>query len=269
MKKKVWKYLSLLRVGILEEMQFRLGAAVRLFGNIIYLIIIYFLWKAIFDSSPTEVVNGMTFTDTMIYLVLASALFSTMEMYVTWQMGRSVQSGNIVMDLLRPMGYTTYNLLLFSGNTLVSVFVNLVPTMVIVYLITNGGFVLSWNLLFFVAAVFFGTILNFFINFFVGVICFYTESIWGINIMKEVVVMLLSGASIPLAFFPETLQRIVYYLPFQAIYNTPLTLLIDNSLSTEKRLSMLGMQLFWLLIVGVISQMFLRVSMKRITVNGG
>ena len=164
MKKKVWKYLSLLRVGILEEMQFRLGAAVRLFGNIIYLIIIYFLWKAIFDSSPTEVVNGMTFTDTMIYLVLASALFSTMEMYVTWQMGRSVQSGNIVMDLLRPMGYTTYNLLLFSGNTLVSVFVNLVPTMVIVYLITNGGFVLSWNLLFFVAAVFFGTILNFFIN---------------------------------------------------------------------------------------------------------
>ena len=269
MKKKVWKYLSLLRVGVLEEMQFRLGAAVRLFGNIIYLIIIYFLWKAIFDSSPTEVVNGMTFTDTMIYLVLASALFSTMEMYVTWQMGRSVQSGNIVMDLLRPMGYTTYNLLVFSGNTLVSVFVNLVPTMVIVYLITEGGFALSWNLVFFAAAVFMGTILNFFINFFVGVICFYTESIWGINIMKEVIVMLLSGASIPLAFFPERLQQIVYYLPFQAIYNTPLTLLIDNSLSTEKRLSMLGIQLFWLVIVGIISQMFLRVSMKRITVNGG
>ena len=269
MKKKVWKYLSLLRVGVLEEMQFRLGAAVRLFGNIIYLIIIYILWKAIFDSSPTEVVNGMTFTDTMIYLVLASALFSTMEMYVTWQMGRSVQSGNIVMDLLRPMGYTTYNLLVFSGNTLVSVFVNLVPTMVIVYLITEGGFALSWNLVFFAAAVFMGTILNFFINFFVGVICFYTESIWGINIMKEVIVMLLSGASIPLAFFPERLQQIVYYLPFQAIYNTPLTLLIDNSLSTEKRLSMLGIQLFWLVIVGIISQMFLRVSMKRITVNGG
>lgn len=269
MKKKIWKYLSLLRVGVLEEMQFRLGAAVRLFGNIIYLIIIYFLWKAIFDSSPTEVVNGMTFTDTMIYLVLASALFSTMEMYVTWQMGRSVQSGNIVMDLLRPMGYTTYNLFVFSGNTLVSVFVNLIPTMVIVYLITSGGFALSWNLLFFMAAVFMGTILNFFINFFVGIICFYTESIWGINIMKEVIVMLLSGASIPLAFFPETLQRIVYYLPFQAIYNTPLTLLIDNNLSTNERLSMLGIQLFWLVIVGAVSQVFLRVSMKRITVNGG
>ncbi len=269
MKKKVLKYLSLLRVGVLEEMQFRLGAAVRLFGNIIYLIIIYFLWKAIFDSSPTEVVNGMTFSDTMIYLVLASALFSTMEMYVTWQMGRSVQSGNIVMDLLRPMGYTTYNLLVFSGNTLVSVFVNLIPTMLIVYFITGGGFALSWNLLFFAVAVFIGTILNFFINFFVGVICFYTESIWGINIMKEVIVMLLSGASIPLAFFPEKLQQIVYYLPFQAIYNTPLTILINRELSVNTVVSMLGIQIFWLVVMGVISQMFFRISVKRITVNGG
>lgn len=269
MKKKARKYLVLLRVGILEEMQFRLGAAVRLFGNIIYLIIIYFLWKAIFDCSPTDVVNGMTFTDTMIYLVLASALFSTMEMYVTWDMGRSIQTGNIVMDLLRPMGYTTYKMLLFSGNTLVSFLVNLVPTMIIVYLITGGGFALSWNLLFFAIAVFMGTILNFFINFFVGVICFYTESIWGINIMKEVVVMLLSGASIPLAFFPETLQRIMYYLPFQAIYNTPLTLLIDNGVSLEKRVAMLAVQMFWILIMGVVTQMFFRLSVKQITVNGG
>ena len=101
----------------------------------------------------------------MIYLVLASALFSTMEMYVTWQMGRSVQTGDIVLDLLRPIGYTTYNLLLFSGNTLVSVLVNLLPTMVIVYFITGGGFALSVNLIFFAVAVFMGTILNYFINF--------------------------------------------------------------------------------------------------------
>lgn len=269
MKKRIWKYLSLLRVGILEEMQYRLGAAVKLFGNVIYLIIIYFLWKAIFSCSPTDVVNGMTFEDTMIYLVLASALFSTMEMYVTWQMGRSVQTGDIVLDLLRPIGYTTYNLLLFSGNTLVSVLVNLLPTMVIVYFITGGGFALSVNLIFFAVAVFMGTILNYFINFFVGTICFYTESIWGINIMKEVVVMLLSGASIPLAFFPDTFQKVVYYLPFQAIYNTPLTLLINNSLSMQDRMGMLGIQLFWLIVVGIISQAFVSVSMRRITVNGG
>lgn len=269
MRMKLRKYTALLRVGILEEMQYRLGAAVKLFGNIIYLIIIYFLWKAIFDSSPTDVVNNMTFTDTMIYLVLASTLFSTMEMFVTWWIGRSVQTGDIILELLLPIGYSSLNLLQSSGNTIVAVVVNLIPTMAIVYLITGGGFALSVNLIFFAIAVVLGIVLNYYINFFVGTICFYTESIWGINIMKEVIVLLLSGASIPIAFFPETLQRVVHYLPFQAIYNTPLMLLIDNSLSTQERFSMLGIQVFWLIVVGSISHVFFRISIRRVTVNGG
>lgn len=269
MRKTMRRFLALARCGILEELQFRVGAIVRFVGNIIYLIIIYYLWKAIFDSSPTDVVNGMTFTDTMIYLVLASSLFSTMEMFVTWQMGYSVQSGDIVLDLLRPIRYEMYYLFLFSGNTLVSVLLNLLPTMIIVWFITGGGFALSINLLFFAIAVILGTILNFYINFIVGTICFYTESVWGVNKMKEVVVALLSGASIPLAFFPEFFQKIVYCLPFQAIYNTPLTLLINNSLSMEERVSMLLMQGFWLVVVGLISHVFLKVSMRRIVVNGG
>lgn len=267
--KTMRRLFALARCGILEELQFRLGAIVRLAGNMIYLVIIYYLWKAIFASSPSDVVNGMTFTDTMIYLVLASSLFSTMEMFVTWQMGHSVQSGDIVLDLLRPIGYETYYLFLFSGNTLVSVLVNLLPTMIIVWFLTDGGFALSVNLLFFTVAVLLGTILNYFINFIVGTICFYTESIWGVNKMKEVVVALLSGASIPLAFFPETFQKIVYCMPFQAIYNTPLTLLIDQSLSMQERFSMLGMQVFWLIVVGAVSHVFLKASMRRIVVNGG
>lgn len=267
--KNMRRFLALARCGILEELQFRIGAMVRLIGNIIYLIIIYYLWKAIFASSPTDVVNGMTFKDTMIYLVLASSLFSTMEMFVTWQMGYSVKSGDIVLDLLRPIGYEMYYLFLFSGNTIVSVLVNLLPTMIIVYFITGGGFALSFNLLFFVMAVILGTILNYFINFIVGTICFYTESVWGVDKMKEVVVALLSGASIPIAFFPETFQKVVYHLPFQAIYNTPLTLLIDNTMSMETRWSMILTQIFWLAVMALISHVFLKISMRRIVVNGG
>ncbi|MCL1901662.1 MAG: hypothetical protein FWG51_04630 [Firmicutes bacterium] len=63
------KYLSLIRVGILDSLQFRAGVFISIFGNIFYLIIIYNLWQAIYASSPTETVNGMTFTDTMIYSV--------------------------------------------------------------------------------------------------------------------------------------------------------------------------------------------------------
>ena len=70
------RLLAITRAGIMESLQFRLGIFVTLFANLIYLVLVYYLWKAIYDSSGTDVVNGMTFTDTMIYLILATALFN-------------------------------------------------------------------------------------------------------------------------------------------------------------------------------------------------
>ena len=70
------KYIALMRAGIMESLHFRLGTAVTLFANLIYLVLVYFLWKAVYASSGVDVVNGMTFNDTMIYLILATALFN-------------------------------------------------------------------------------------------------------------------------------------------------------------------------------------------------
>ena len=87
------KYLTLTRAGIIEALQFRLSFVVMIIGNLLYLIVVYFLWKAIYASAGTDVVNGMTFNDTLLYLVLATALFNFMEMYIVWEIGRSIQSG--------------------------------------------------------------------------------------------------------------------------------------------------------------------------------
>ena len=111
--------------------------------------------------------------------------------------------------------------------------------------------------------------INYNIDFFVGTICIYTESIWGINIMKQVIVLLLSGATIPIAFFPEPFRTITMYLPFQSIYNAPLTLLLNKEPDLKNVAVTLGTQLIWCVATLVISKLFWKVSLKRITVNGG
>ena len=58
------KYLTLTRMGVMESLQFRLSMLVIFAGNLLYLVVVYFLWKAIYASSGEEVVNGMTFHDT-------------------------------------------------------------------------------------------------------------------------------------------------------------------------------------------------------------
>ena len=112
---KIRRLTALTRAGIIESLQFRLGTAVMLFGNLIYLALVYFLWKAIYDSSGTDMVNGMTFHDTMIYLILATAIFNLLEMFIVWDMSRAIQSGEIIIHLLKPMRYRLYTFWSYTG----------------------------------------------------------------------------------------------------------------------------------------------------------
>lgn len=266
---KLKKYITLLRAGIIESMQFRLSMLITVICNLLYLLLIYYLWKAIYASSDSDVVNGMTFSDTMVYLVFASALFSFIEMWIVWNMGRDIQSGKIIVDLLKPMKYRTWLFFAGSGEIVVKFFSTFLPTAIVVYFVSKRAIPLGVNLLWFTGSVICSLLINYYINFMVGIICMYTESIWGVNIMKEVIIGLLSGATIPLAFFPAVLKKVAMALPFQAICNSPMELLLHNEYTILESAKVLGIQIIWLVVLGIISNWFFQISLKRITVNGG
>lgn len=263
------KYTTLLKAGVMEMLHFRLSVLVLIAGNMLYLAVIYFLWKAIFDSAGTESVNGMTFESTLIYLVLATALFNFMEMYIVWDMGRTIQSGKIVLDLIKPMDYKNYMFWSFSGNVAAQFFTTFLPTFIVIAIVTKGAIPMGTNLIAFAVSVILGIIINFNVDFIVGTVCLYTESIWGINIMKQVIVLLFSGATIPLAFFPEGLRRVVDILPFRAIYDAPLTILLSKNGITEDVLCTIAIQIVWVIILEILSRGFWKISLRQITVNGG
>jgi len=265
------KYIALVRAGIMESLHFRLGTVVTLFANLIYLVLVYFLWKAVYDSSGVDVVNGMTFTDTMIYLILATALFNFLEMFIVWDMSRSIQSGGIILDLLKPMQYRSYKFWSYSGSHVSQFVLAFIPTFIVVMIVTKGAIPIGLNLVRFMVSVILALVINFSIEMLVATLCLYTESTWGINIVKETIVLVLSGASIPLAFFPESIRNIISWLPFRAIYDIPLQVLLNKggSDTLEGLAKMWGMQLGWCVILGLAGVLFWNHAVKKITVNGG
>lgn len=266
---KIKAYFTLTRASVIEFLQFRMSAFVMLLGNLIYLIVIYNLWNAIYASVDGAVINGMSFNDTMIYLVLATAQFTFMEAYLVWDMGRSIQSGKIVLDLLKPISYDSYLLFSIFGGNLCAFFVTFIPTFIVVQVITHGVIHIGINILYYLIAALIGSLINFVIDFFVGTVCLYTQSIWGINIMKQVIVLFFSGATVPLAFFPEGLYKVAKFLPFHAIYDTPLQFLTSTSLTTGEAWWMIGQQLIWLIVMYASAKLFWKASERIITVNGG
>lgn len=262
------KYISLVRIGILEQIAFRMGLLATIAGNLIYIIIVYFLWKSIFLSVGDGTVGGMTFTQTIVYIVLAGALFYSMEVYLVWDAHRSIQSGKVINNLIKPIPYRMFLYFPYFGSIIVLLLTTFVPTFIVVYFLVEGEIRISINVLFFAISVILAVFINMNIDYFVSCILFYTQSTFGINIMKEVIVLLLSGATIPIAFFPEPLKSIVMYLPFQAIYNSPLVQL-NNEISLSGRFEIIGVQLVWVFVTLLISEVFFKKSITTITVNGG
>ena len=260
MKKYIKKYLTLTRAGMLDMMQWRSHLFITFLGNIIYLIIIYNLWQAIYASSPEDTVNGMTFTDTMIYLVMATAIYNSLSLWIVWDMSNQIQSGEMILNLVRPMSFRSNMLFSCLGANIMSFIMIFIPTFAIVRVMTGSAIPLGMNLVYFIIAISFALLINFYIDFFVGTICLYTESTWGVDSAKNVVVMLLSGAVIPLAFFPEKFRVIAEYLPFQAIYNIPLRILTGHASTFEEILPMYAVQIFWIVFMYIAGGLFWRKS---------
>lgn len=260
---------SLIKAGIMEQLHFRSSLLLIVVGNLVYLLLVYNLWKAIFASAGAEIINGMSFSDTMIYLVFATSLFNFMEMWLVWDMGDDIRTGKIVVDLLKPIPYHKLTFFRASGNCVVKFLTTFLPTAIVVYFVSGKAIPLGSNLIWFVLSVTCSLVINYYICFITGTICIHTESVWGINIMKEVIVGLLSGATVPLAFFPETLRRVVSYLPFQTVIHSPLDVLLHKEYELTKIAQIIGLQIFWLVALGVISHLFFGASLKKITVNGG
>ena len=82
---------------------YRAASLINLSANLVFIIILYFLWQAIYENK-TEL-NGMSFEQTFLYLVIASTLFNMYRTFTDYIISFDVTSGNIVNYLLKPMDY--------------------------------------------------------------------------------------------------------------------------------------------------------------------
>ena len=107
------------------------------------------------------------------------------------------------------------------------------------------------------------------IDYVIGLMGFYSESVWGLSITKEIIITVFSGALIPLQFFPAAMQKVLFWLPFQAIYHTPIMMLTRPDQSLKVLLPMMGVQLVWAVLLFVGARLFYNQAIKVLRIAGG
>ncbi|HEQ71631.1 MAG TPA: hypothetical protein ENN69_04000 [Spirochaetia bacterium] len=260
-------YLAFVKGYMTTFIVYRAGFIFTFIGNCVYMGLIYFLWKNIYSGAAT--LHGMSFNHVFVYLSLAGSLFVLFKTFAGWNISKKIIDGSIIMDLIKPLDFQLQTLFGAIGVALSSLITVTLPSVLVLFLVFGGSLNGGIGLFFFPIGLSFAFLISFALDYVVGLISFYTHSLWGINMTKEVVVSLFSGALVPLQYYPEALRAVVKYLPFQAIYHVPLTLATSPGLTPVDCLSLLFVQLCWVLILFTASRLFFRVAVRVLMVSGG
>ena len=235
--------------------------------DIVFFFILYFLWKAIYAEQSQ--IAGLSFQQTYVMLALSSCLFRTLSSGTEWDMCYSMMSGDIIIRMVKPVDYMMQLLAEKVGMTLTMMMTHTIPVFLIISLLFPGVIHFGWNFLLFLLCMCISFFVMFTFEFIIGVVTFYTESVWGISTIKDILISFFAGVEVPLAFFPEWLGAIANVLPFKSLYNDPIQVLLNTTLNGRDYARIIGFELMWAVLFLVIARGMYEVMKKKIVVNGG
>jgi ABC-2 type transport system permease protein len=112
----------------------------------------------------------------------------------------------------------------------------------------------------------FAAILSLLIYSVVGLLAFWIEDVKPLYWIVDKAVMILGGSYLPVALFPKIMYQIAIFSPFGA--SQFITHTVYDTWKVDY-LKLIGIQLFWIIVVGIIVAYMFGRAHKKVSVNGG
>lgn len=272
MKKLLRTYLPFSKAGLQSSMAYRANFFFFMLGEIFKCFVMFFVWKAVFNSSNGETFMGFTMENMIVYVFISFLTGYLSFSDGAFALGEEIVDGSVTMRLIKPCSFDMCFLFQELGNKVMNYSIMFFPIVLgveIYRFVATGGvcFNIGYFLLFFVSLQL-AYLINFYFNVCYGFLAFFLTNLWGTNLIKNVIVNFLSGATIPLAFMPDALRIVLTYLPFASLSYTPVMIYMEVYTGWEILFSM-ALQVFWLAFFVVVSKLLWKSAMKHLCLQGG
>ena len=272
LKKYLRTYLPFTRAGIQAAMTYRSNFLAWFLGSIVYCLVMYYIWLAVFNSSGEGMINGFTMRDMTVFLFITAMTNFLTDSDGSYDVGEEVRDGNIAMHLIKPVGFHSTFLFTEIGWKLLifgMIFAPVVIGVEIYKFNAYGGF--AFNIASFALYIFSMTmsyLFSFYMNVCFGFMAFFLKNLWGFNIIKSSILRFLSGGVLPLAFMPGALRQVLEWLPFASLCYTPVMIYMGMYSPAETALR-LAVQVAWVIVFYIISKLILSTALRHVSVQGG
>ncbi|MBC6342006.1 antibiotic ABC transporter permease [Lactobacillus kimbladii] len=252
--------LMLIKIGIKKGLASKYALIFWLFSSLISLTVQYFLWQAVLTGKP----NG-EFKQTISYLVLMQ-LLTVLFPKTSYDVNDKVRSGDIALDLLKPVAFATQLLWESIGYSVVKFAVIGTVDLLVFLWILNFQIAVSTIFMVLVTTTL-AYLLYFELELLLGTFSFYTYSIWGISTFKEAILLVLAGNIFPANFYPAVIKKLAAYLPFQ--YSFGAVGMLAQKPSWSLFIQVVLIQLVYIIFFNVLFKFLFKRSVVSTVIQGG
>ncbi|KIR66373.1 ABC transporter permease [Micromonospora haikouensis] len=259
-------YRAMARIAWRNALAYRVPFLMSLSMLVFNLVAMFALWRALLGDGNS--LAGFTWPQMKAYLLVSFFTNCLVSTFTDFAMASRIRSGAVAVDLVKPVDYQKGRFAEALGFALLETVA--AATVCAVVLVAFGGVPLPppGRLALFVASLAAVVPLKFLIVYMCGLLCFWTQNYLGISLARVAVSGILSGATVPLAFFPAWLRHVAEVLPFQAVTNTPAMLFLGRSPGLPGALAV-AVQLLWVVALWWLARRLWHVAVRRLTVHGG
>jgi ABC-2 type transport system permease protein len=256
------KYWTLAKLSFQQQLIYRGNILIYRFGEFANTTISFLVLVVLYGSQ--EAVEGYTLAETITYIAGVGVIGALSRTWVADEIERDVHRGRLSTYLLKPIEYFRLQLTHDIARKQISGWFSVFTYILVIFLVRQYFIVntdiLRW-LLFFVSI---GCVvlLRFLLLFMIGLFSFWLIRIGGVQFSFDIFLRIMSGSTVPLEFFPPTLETAARLLPFAYMQYFSMQIYLER-ISTFEAVKGIGIQLFWIAVLAFLAKIFWQKALKR------
>lgn len=267
-------YAHFVRLAFLKFLAYRLRYYTGVVSYTIFVAGYYYLYQALFASRAPGpdgqvTMGGLTVQQMITYVAVGWIGRSFYFNNIGRDLMHQVREGHISMQLIKPYDLQSVMMFEAAGEAVFRLLMFSLPICVVVVplfgiRLPEDPALLGWTALSFTLSL----VVYSQLNFLVGCLAFHMKNIDGVLRAKMVSGDFLAGVIVPFSFFPEWFQRVVEWLPFQAIGYVPVMIYLGQRPGDALWHALL-VQAGWAVGLWLAGRLAFRGSLRQVVVQGG
>ena len=260
------KYAAITSTNLQNQLAYIWDAANRAFFIIIIMFIFVQLWTAVFRSQGAEAIGGLTLANTIWYFLIAEVMELGRARH-DQAISEEVKDGRIAYTLVRPYNYLAYHFFNGLGELMLKMTLIFLLGLPLVLYYAGRPTIALAHLPLVLLVMFLAVVIDFLVFSIIGLLAFKTEDVNAFRMVYQKLVFILGGLMIPLDFLPDRLQGLARVLPFNLTTYAPAKLFV--AFEWMQFWQIVGLQAFWIAVIGTCLALQYRWATRQLEVNGG